>query len=55
MLGVETRLVEREQSGRTVFRVRAGPFDKSEQAQALKDKLSGAGQDALIVRAERQP
>jgi cell division protein FtsN len=54
MLGVETRLIEREQSGRTVFRVRAGPFDKQAEADDLKGKLEGAGIEALLVRVERQ-
>ena len=28
MLGVEARLTEREQAGRTVYRVRVGPFER---------------------------
>lgn len=55
MLGVETRLVEREQSGRTVFRVRAGPFAKQAEADAVKEKLNAANVETMLVRVERQP
>lgn len=54
MLGVETKLIEREQSGRTVFRVRAGPFQKPAEAEAIKEKLQGAGVETMLVRVERQ-
>jgi cell division protein FtsN len=53
MLGVEAKVVEREQSGRTVYRVRAGPYDKQPQADGVKDKLAGAGVEAVLVRVER--
>jgi cell division protein FtsN len=51
--GVEAKVSEREQSGRTVFRVRAGPFDKKEDADKAKDKLDGAGFETAIVRVQR--
>jgi cell division protein FtsN len=53
LMGVETKVTEREQSGRTVFRVRAGPFDKKDEADKLKDKLDGAAIDAALVRVQR--
>jgi len=53
MLGVETKIVEREQSGRTVLRVRAGPFDKQADADATKERLVSSGIDAVLVRVER--
>jgi cell division protein FtsN len=53
MLGVETKLIEREQSGRTVFRVRSGPFGKQAEADALKERLADAGYESLLVRVER--
>ena len=32
LMGVEAKVTEREQAGRTVFRVRVGPFDKKDDA-----------------------
>jgi cell division protein FtsN len=53
MLGIEARLTEREQAGRTVFRVRVGPFDKKGDADAAKEKLSDAGIDSALVRVQK--
>ena len=53
MLGFEARLSEREQSGRTMFRVRVGPFDKRDDAEATKEKLTGAGVESSLVRVQR--
>ena len=53
MLGVESRLTEREQGGRTVFRVRVGPFDRKEEADAAKEKLADGGVDSALVRIQR--
>ena len=51
--GVEAKVSEREQSGRTVFRVRVGPFDKKEDADKAKEKLDASGQDTALVRVQR--
>ncbi|ADV01789.1 SPOR domain-containing protein [Alicycliphilus denitrificans] len=53
MLGWEARVSERETNGRTVFRVRVGPFAKRDDAEALKEKLDGAGVDSALVRVQR--
>ena len=53
MLGLEGKLTEREQAGRTVFRVRVGPFDKKGDADAAKDKLAASGVEAALVRVQR--
>lgn len=53
MLGWESRVSEREQNGRTVFRVRVGPFAKRDDAEQLKGKLEGAGVDSALVRVQR--
>lgn len=53
MLGWESRVSEREQNGRTVFRVRVGPFAKRDDAEQLKLKLEGAGVDSALVRVQR--
>jgi cell division protein FtsN len=51
--GIETKISEREQSGRTVFRVRVGPFDKKEDGEKTKDKLDKSGLDTALVRVQR--
>ncbi len=53
LAGVEARVSEREQSGRTVYRVRVGPFDKREDADLTKQKLEGLGMEAALVRVQR--
>jgi cell division protein FtsN len=53
MMGLEGKLSEREQSGRTVYRVRVGPFDKKADADATKDKLDAAGVESALVRVQR--
>lgn len=53
MLGWEARVSEREQSGRTVFRVRVGPFGKRDDAEQIKEKLDGAGVESNLVRVQR--
>lgn len=55
LIGVESRLVEREQSGRTVWRVRVGPYDKQAEAETAKEKLAAAGFETVLVRVERTP
>ena len=53
MMGLEGKLSEREQSGRTVYRVRVGPFDKKADADAAKEKLDAAGVESALVRVQR--
>lgn len=50
MLGLEARITERDQAGKTIYRVRVGPYDKRTDAEAVKEKLdsSGAGDSALV-------
>ena len=51
--GIETRVSEREQSGRTVYRVRVGPFDKRDDADQTKEKLDALGVESALVRVQR--
>ena len=51
--GVETKITEREQSGRVVFRVRTGPFDTKEDAERNKEKLDKSGLETSLVRVQR--
>jgi cell division protein FtsN len=53
MLGWEARVSEREQNGRTVYRVRVGPFSKRDDAEQLKEKLESAGVESALVRVQR--
>ena len=53
MLGLEGKLTEREQAGRTVYRVRIGPFDKKGDAETAKAKLGDAGVESALVRVQR--
>lgn len=53
LLGMTAKVTEREQAGRTVYRVRVGPFERKEDADAAKERLAGAGVDAAIVRVQR--
>jgi cell division protein FtsN len=51
--GIETKISEREQSGRPVYRVRVGPFDKKDDADKAKDKMDKAGMETALVRVQR--
>ena len=51
--GIETKISEREQSGRVVFRVRVGPFDKKEDGDRAKEKLDKSGLETALVRVQR--
>lgn len=53
LAGIETKISEREQAGRTVFRVRTGPYDNREDADKAKAKLDGLGIDTALVRVQR--
>jgi cell division protein FtsN len=51
--GVQAKVSEREQSGRTVFRVRVGPFDKKDEAETAREKLDASGLETTLVRVQR--
>lgn len=51
--GVDTKISEREQAGRAVFRVRVGPFNKREDADKAKAKLDATGLETALVRVQR--
>jgi cell division protein FtsN len=53
MLGFEAKLTEREQAGRTVYRVRLGPFSRKGDAETTKDKLGDAGVDSALVQVQK--
>ncbi len=51
--GFSAKVMEREQSGRTVYRVRMGPFDSRDEAESQQKKLEGAGIEANLVAVQR--
>jgi cell division protein FtsN len=51
--GFESRITEREQSGRTVYRVRIGPFNERADAEAAKDALAGVEIESALVRVQK--
>jgi cell division protein FtsN len=53
ILGIETKVSEREQSGKPIYRVRAGPFTRAEDAESMKSKLEKAGFDAALVKSPK--
>lgn len=53
LMGQTARITEREQVGRTVYRVRLGPFPKREEADMLLGQLQQQSIEAQIVRVER--
>ncbi|MEO5770440.1 MAG: SPOR domain-containing protein [Burkholderiaceae bacterium] len=53
LMGMTARVSEREQAGRTVYRVRLGPFERKSDADAAQERLAGNGVEAALVRVER--
>lgn len=53
LMGIEAKVTEREQSGRQVYRVRLGPFDRKEEADRQKEKLESGGFETALVRVQR--
>jgi cell division protein FtsN len=53
MAGLRASVSEREQNGRTVHRVRLGPFDKKDEADAQTERAKAIDPDASLVRVDR--
>jgi cell division protein FtsN len=53
MLGVAAKVMEREQAGRLVYRVRVGPFEARDEAEGMQTRLAGSGVESNLVRVER--
>lgn len=51
--GFTAKVMEREQNGRTVYRVRLGPNDTRDAAEDLQRKIEAAGFEANLVRVQR--
>ncbi|NDY93510.1 SPOR domain-containing protein, partial [Ideonella livida] len=55
MQGFSSKVVEREQNGRSVYRVRLGPYGSREDAQQAQDRLKSAGFDAILSSDRPKP
>ncbi len=53
LLGLDAKVSEREQAGRTVYRVRLGPFDDKASAERVRTKLESAQIENTILRIQR--
>ena len=53
MLGLDAKISERDQGGRTVYRVRVGPLNVKADAERVRDKLEAAHIDSAMVRVQR--
>ena len=53
LLGMQAKVTEREQAGRTVYRVRVGPFDNKDDADKIKDRLDNNSIETALVRVQR--
>ncbi len=53
LMGFQAKVTEREQSGRTVYRVRLGPFEKKDDADKAKEKLDANSVETALVRVQR--
>ena len=53
LMGLNAKVSEREQSGRTMYRVRVGPYDRKEDADSVQERLATSGVEAALVRVER--
>ncbi len=51
--GFESKVSEREVSGRTVFRVRIGPIEKKADADKTRERLEALGVDARVMSVSR--
>jgi cell division protein FtsN len=53
LMGLSAKISEREQAGRTVYRVRLGPFERKDDADAAQRSLVGNGIEAALMRVGR--
>ncbi len=53
LMGLQSKLSERDQAGRMVYRVRLGPFERREEADKARDSLVGNNIEAVVVRLQR--
>lgn len=53
LMGLDAKVSERDQAGRTVYRVRLGPFTEKTAAERIRTRLEGSGLENTLVRVQR--
>ena len=53
LMGMDAKVSERDQSGRTVYRVRLGPFTDKATAEKMRTRLESSGIENTLVRVQR--
>jgi len=53
LMGLDAKISEREQSGRTVYRVRLGPYERLTDAEKMKEDIGPSGLETALVRVQR--
>ena len=53
LMGLDAKISERDQGGRTVYRVRVGPIYDKAEAERVRGKLDEAHVDSAMVRVQR--
>ena len=53
LLGMQARVSERDQAGRTVYRDRVGPFETKDDADKVKNRLDNNSIETALVRVQR--
>jgi cell division protein FtsN len=53
LAGLRATVSDRDQNGRTVHRVRLGPFDRKDEADAQTERAKAIDPDASLVRVDR--
>ncbi|MGV1045677.1 SPOR domain-containing protein [Limnohabitans sp.] len=53
MMGLDAKVSERDQGGRTVYRVRLGPYDDKAAAEKVRARLESSSIENTLVRLQR--
>jgi len=53
LIGLDAKVSERDQGGRTVYRVRLGPYDDKGAAEKVRAKLESNSIENTLVRVQR--
>lgn len=53
LMGLDAKVSEREQNGKTVYRVRLGPYERLSDAEKMKEDLAPSGLETALVRVQR--
>jgi cell division protein FtsN len=53
LMGLDAKVSERDQGGRTVYRVRLGPYDDKAAAEKVRTRLEGSSIENTLVRVQR--